>query len=144
MGVASALRVQRHRRLATAAIAAVHGQLPAQLAEHRVRSATRPLDPGATAMITDPRPMRRLQRFQFALKVTYARAKLLKFAGLLLALRLKNGVRAFQCAVLLRDEPQSLLQDRRRAVFVDQRLKQFQHHIASHSLDELARAARED
>lgn len=94
-------------------------------------------------MITDPLPMGRLPRIQFALKVGYARAQLFKLHGLLLALRLKNGIRAFQCAVLLRDEPKALLEDRRRAVFVDQRLKKFQDHIASHSLDELARAAND-
>lgn len=80
-------------------------------------------------MVADQNPVSRVQRLKLALKLGYACAQLLKFRCLLQVLRLQIGMSAFQRAVLGRDEPKALLENRRRAVFVDQRLQQLQHHV---------------
>lgn len=75
-------------------------------------------------MITHKFSVRRLKR----LKLLHLRAKLLKFRFLRVGLGLKIACATLKCRILSGDEPKTLLENRRRAMFVDKFFKQIENH----------------
>ena len=78
-------------------------------------------------MITNKLAVRGPERLKLRLKRCYLRAKLMKFRFLRLGLELQIRCAALKCLVLCRDEPKSLLENRRRAVLVDEFFKKLDH-----------------
>ena len=78
-------------------------------------------------MITHKFSVGGLQRIKLRLKRAYVRTKLLKFRCLRLILGLHIRCVTLKCLVLRRDEPKSLLENRRRAMLVDEFFKKIDH-----------------
>jgi hypothetical protein len=91
----------------------------------------------AAAMIADIFCKRAsVQRLQRGFSLGKAHAYLLYFRLLRLALGFKIHVFAFKCFVLGFDEPKSLVEDRRRAVLVDEFFDKVKHLRSSPDVSE--------
>lgn len=126
-GVYQPLGVLRDGCFAAAGRTPIDRDLGAQITEHRIWPTSDPNNTGATAVVTYKPAVSRFNRLKLLLKRVYLRAKLLKFRCLRGVLGLKIGCAALKCRILLRDEPKSLLEDRRRAMFVDQFFEKSKH-----------------
>ena len=78
-------------------------------------------------MIADEHAMSRLERLELSLKRAYLRMKLMKFRCLRLILGLQIRGGALKCRVLGRNETKALLENRRRAMFVDKFFEQLKN-----------------